>query len=213
MLGSIFAILSAASFALNNATVRRGVVSGTPIQAMAVSVPLGVVCFLPLTLLTRELFRLPQFPTTAVAWMAGLGVLHFVFGRYCNFRANSVAGVNLTAPVVQLQVIVTLVLAVVILREPCSVLQAIGGCLILIGSFITQRQPARVRPATAAGAAPVGTTKPAMPHRNSDPPRRRSTTQPPLMEASQSQAVGCSGNRPCVLYMGDSRAGQNALES
>ena len=50
VLGAIFAILSAASFALNNATVRRGVVSGTPIQAMAVSVPLGVVCFLPMAL-------------------------------------------------------------------------------------------------------------------------------------------------------------------
>jgi drug/metabolite transporter (DMT)-like permease len=64
VLGSILAILSAASFALNNATVRRGVVSGTPIQAMAVSVPLGVACFLPLVFLTGELFRLPQFPKT-----------------------------------------------------------------------------------------------------------------------------------------------------
>src|SRR4051794_10561553 len=110
---------------------------------MAVSVPLGVVCFLPLAFLTGELFRLPQFPQTAVAWMAGLGVLHFVFGRYCNFRANSVAGVNLTAPVVQLQVVVTMVLAVVILHEPCTTLQMIGGVLILAGSLITQRAPAR----------------------------------------------------------------------
>jgi drug/metabolite transporter (DMT)-like permease len=143
VLGSLFAVLSAASFALNNATVRRGVVSGTPIQAMAVSVPLGVVCFLPLAFLTGELFRLPQFPQAAVAWMAGLGVLHFVFGRYCNFRANSVAGVNLTAPVVQLQVVVTMVLAVVVLHEPCTALQMIGGLLILAGSLITQRAPAR----------------------------------------------------------------------
>ena len=59
VLGAIFAILSAASFALNNATVRRGVVSGTPIQAMAVSVPLGVVCFLPLAFLTGELVPAP----------------------------------------------------------------------------------------------------------------------------------------------------------
>ena len=143
MLGSLFAILSAASFALNNATVRRGVVSGTPIQAMAVSVPLGVVCFLPLAFLTGELFRLPQFPKTAVAWMAGLGVLHFVFGRYCNFRANAIAGVNLTAPVVQLQVVVTMVMAVVVLHEPCTALQMLGGALILVGSLITQRAPAR----------------------------------------------------------------------
>ena len=143
MLGAIFAILSAASFALNNATVRRGVVSGTPLQAMAVSVPMGIVCFLPLAFVTGELFRLPQFPRAAVAWMAGLGVLHFVIGRYCNFRASSVAGVNLTAPVVQLQVVVTMVLAVVVLREPCTALQMIGGALILAGSLITQRAPAK----------------------------------------------------------------------
>ena len=143
MLGAIFAILSAASFALNNATVRRGVVSGTPLQAMAINVPLGIVCFLPLAILTGELFRLPQFPKAAVAWMAGLGVLHFVIGRYCNIRANSVAGVNLTAPVVQLQVVVTMVLAVVVLHEPCTALQMIGGALILAGSLITQRAPAK----------------------------------------------------------------------
>ena len=65
--------------------MRRGVVSGTPIQAMAISVPLGMVCFLPLAFLTGELMRAGQFPRAAVGWMAGLGVLHFVIGRYCNF--------------------------------------------------------------------------------------------------------------------------------
>jgi drug/metabolite transporter (DMT)-like permease len=143
VLGAIFAILSAASFALNTAMARRGVVSGTPIQAMAVTVPLGVVCFLPLALLTGELMRLPQFPTLAIAWMAAVGVVHFVIGRYCNFRSNAEAGVNLTAPVVQLQVVVTMIMAVVVLHEPCTVLQMIGGALIIIGSLITQQAPAR----------------------------------------------------------------------
>ena len=157
MLGALFAILSAASFALNNATARRGVVSGTPIQAMAVTVPLGVICFLPLAFLTGELFRLPQFPPAAIGWMACLGVVHFVIGRYCNFRANSVAGVNLTAPVVQLQILVTMVLAVIVLHEPCTALQIIGGLLIVAGSIITQRAPART-------AAPVvDTSNPAVP--------------------------------------------------
>ena len=129
MLGAIFAILSAAAFALNTAMARRGVVSGTPIQAMAVTVPLGVVCFLPLAFLTGELMRLPQFPMTATAWMAAVGVVHFVIGRYCNFRSNALAGVNLTAPVVQLQVVVTMIMAVVVLHEPCTALQMIGGAL------------------------------------------------------------------------------------
>ena len=149
MLGAIFAILSAASFALNNATVRRGVVSGTPMQAMAISVPLGIVCFLPLAFLSGELMRLPQFPKAAAAWMAGFGLLHFVVGRYCNFRASAVAGVNLTAPVVQLQVVVTMVLAVVVLHEPCTALQMIGGALIIAGSLITQRAPVRTAAAKA----------------------------------------------------------------
>jgi drug/metabolite transporter (DMT)-like permease len=153
VLGAIFAVLSAASFALNNAMVRRGVVEGTPLQAMAISVPLGVVCFLPLALVLGELARLPQFPKPAVAWMAGLGVLHFVIGRYCNFRATQVAGINLTAPVVQLQVVITMVLAVIVLHEPCTVLQMIGGVLILIGSLLTQRQSMRPRKASAGEAA------------------------------------------------------------
>jgi drug/metabolite transporter (DMT)-like permease len=143
VLGAIFAILSAASFALNTAMARRGVVSGTPIQAMAVTVPLGVVCFLPLAFLTGELMRLPQFPITATAWMAAVGVVHFVIGRYCNFRSNALAGVNLTAPVVQLQVVVTMIMAVVVLHEPCTALQMIGGALIIAGSVITQQAPAR----------------------------------------------------------------------
>ncbi len=156
MLGAIFAILSAASFALNTAMARRGVISGTPIQAMAVTVPLGVVCFLPLAFLTGELMRLPQFPITATAWMAAVGVVHFVIGRYCNFRSNALAGVNLTAPVVQLQVVVTMIMAVVVLHEPCTALQMIGGALIILGSLITQQAPARTAaPAQAKSDLPL----------------------------------------------------------
>jgi drug/metabolite transporter (DMT)-like permease len=154
MLGAILAILSAVTFAFNNAAVRRGVVTGTPGQAMAITVPIGVACFLLVAIATGEIARLAQFPPAAAAWMAGVGLLHFLLGRYCNYRANQAAGMNLTAPVIQLQVIVTLVLAVVILHEPCTVLQMIGGLLILGGSLITQRQPARSR--LARGASSTG---------------------------------------------------------
>ena len=120
---------------------------------MAISIPMGVACFLPVAFVMGELGRLAQFPAAA-AWMAGVGVLHFVFGRYCNYSANQAAGVNLTAPVIQLQVIVTLVLAVTILHEPCTVLQAIGGVLIVVGSIVTQQQRSWPTPSGLA-AAPV----------------------------------------------------------
>jgi len=41
------------------------------------------------------------FPMAAVTWLACQGVVHFVIGRYCNYKSNQLMGVNLTAPVVQ----------------------------------------------------------------------------------------------------------------
>jgi drug/metabolite transporter (DMT)-like permease len=140
MLGAVFAVLSAATFALNNTAARRGVITGTAVQGMAITVPVGVVCFLPLALLMGAAGQLPQLSSTDAGWMTAVGLLHFVVGRYCNYSASQAAGVNLTAPVIQLQVVVTLVLAVVVLHEPCTVLQVIGGVVMLAGAFITQQQ-------------------------------------------------------------------------
>jgi drug/metabolite transporter (DMT)-like permease len=145
VLGAILALLSAATFAMNNDAARRGVVTGTPRQGMAISIPVGVVCFLPVAIAAGEIGRLTQFPPGAAAWMAGVGIVHFVVGRFFNYSANQAAGVNLAGPVVQLQVIWTLFLAVIILHEPCTVLQMIGAALIVAGSIITQRQPAGSR--------------------------------------------------------------------
>src|SRR5262245_14440592 len=160
MLGAVLAVLSAATFALNNVAARRGVVTGTPIQGMAVTIPLGVVCFLPFAVLSTAVAGLPPFTPQAIAWLAVVGLLHFVGGRYCNYSASQAAGVNLTAPVIQLQVVVTLVLAVVVLHEPCTVLQVIGGVVMLAGAFITQQQwsnGARKSPARPTGSRSLQT--------------------------------------------------------
>jgi len=152
VLGAILSILSAASFALNITAARRGVVTGSPSQGTALTIPIGVACFLPVAIATGEIARLPSFPPASIAWMAAVGLLHFLIGRYSNYRANQAAGVNITGPVVQLQVVVTLVLAVIVLREPCSVLQIIGGVVMLAGAFVTQWR----RPGTSAGAVTGG---------------------------------------------------------
>jgi drug/metabolite transporter (DMT)-like permease len=156
VLGAIFAILSAASFALNNAAARRAVVTGTPTQGMALTVPIGVLCFLLVAALTGELTRLAHFPPSSIAWMTAVGLLHFLFGRYCNYRANQYAGANLTGPVIQLQVVVTLALAVVLLDEPCTALQVMGGIVMLAGSFVTQSQQLRAPTAAPRAAKAKG---------------------------------------------------------
>ena len=54
-----------------------------------------------------------------------------MIGRYCNYKSNQLMGVNLTAPVVQLQVPFAMLMAVVMLHEKFTVLQAIGAALII----------------------------------------------------------------------------------
>jgi drug/metabolite transporter (DMT)-like permease len=91
LLGAVLAVLSAATFALTNATGRRGVISGTPAQGMVISIPVGLVCFVTVALLTGDLQNPGRFSTIALASLSAAGVLHFVVGRYCNFRASQAA--------------------------------------------------------------------------------------------------------------------------
>ena len=67
-----------------------------------------------------ELGQLVMFPTAAFVLLARQGVVHFVVGRYCNYRSNQLMGVNLTARVVQLQVPFAMMLSVMTLHEKFS---------------------------------------------------------------------------------------------
>jgi len=156
VLGALYAALGALTFALNNATLRRGVLTGTVMQAMAVTVPVGAVGFLALAIVAGAIPALLNYPTTAAAWMAGQGVMHFLIGRFFNYRANQLVGVNLSAPVVQLQVVVTMLLAVLTMHEPFTGLQSIGAILMLAGSFATQRRSSKGMSEKAPRQAPLG---------------------------------------------------------
>ena len=92
LLGAVLAILSAATFALTNATGRRGVISGTPAQGMVISMPVGLACFLAFAVLTGAIQYLGRFSATGLALLSSAGVLHFVLGRYSNFRASKLLG-------------------------------------------------------------------------------------------------------------------------
>jgi drug/metabolite transporter (DMT)-like permease len=68
-------------------------------------------------------------------------------------------GVNLTAPVVQLQVPFAMMLAVMTLHEKFTVRQAIGSALMMGGSFITQGNAGKGKKASASlpAATPIPT--------------------------------------------------------
>jgi uncharacterized membrane protein len=63
--------------------------------------------------------------------LALAGVLHFVVGRYGNFRAAQAIGANLSGPVIQLSLGITLILAVLVLKEPMTPLRILGIALLV----------------------------------------------------------------------------------
>jgi uncharacterized membrane protein len=84
LFGGLLAFLSAATFALNAVFVRRGVVTGTVMQALSVTVPIGVLITLILVLVTGNVATVFGFSLEPVLWLAFPGVIHFCWGRYCS---------------------------------------------------------------------------------------------------------------------------------
>jgi drug/metabolite transporter (DMT)-like permease len=158
LLGILYAALGAFTFSLNNVTMRRGVVTGSVLQGMALTVPIGGLSFLAMTIAFGQFDQLVMIPTVAMLWLAAQGVIHFVMGRYCNYRANQLMGVNLAAPVIQLQVPFAMIMAVATMHETFTALQAIGTALMLGGSFTTQSKAAKRKRAAAPLSAAITTT-------------------------------------------------------
>jgi uncharacterized membrane protein len=137
VLGGFFGLLAAATFAFNNAAARRGVLTGSVAQAIAITVPIGVPIFLFVALLTGSLAFLGRFSSSALIYLAAAGVVHFVFGRYCNFRATKAMGANLVGPVQQVSLVLTLGLAIWILGETLTLLRIVGIALVALGPMLT----------------------------------------------------------------------------
>lgn len=162
LLGSVLAVVSAATFALNNATVRRGVLTGTVSQALAITVPLGVPMFFLGALALGSLGDIFGFSPEAVAMLAAAGIIHFVWGRYCNYRATKAIGGNASIPLQQLDFPFKLGLAIVLLGETLTPLRVFGIALIMLGGAIAvpKRQKKAKKEPTAGAMAGTGAADP-----------------------------------------------------
>jgi len=153
MLGAFLAFVSAALFGLNNAVTRRGVLSGTSIQGMAVGVPIGGVVFLLACLAAGSLGDITSFSTLTLLSFAIAGISHFAVGRYCNYRAIAAIGTNLASPIQQWEVLVTLTLALVFLGETLTPISAIAIALLLLGPVLAARRQGEPKLAPAGAKA------------------------------------------------------------
>jgi drug/metabolite transporter (DMT)-like permease len=157
------ALVAAVTFAFNNASVRRGVITGSISQAMAITVPIGLPLFIVAALLTGSLGAVFGFSPQEALALAAAGIVHFVFGRYCNFRATKAIGANLVGPFQQTSLILTLALAVLALGESLTPLRIFGIVLVVLGPMLTMRGDAEPPPATDQAETAVEKVEPGSP--------------------------------------------------
>src|SRR5919106_47637 len=110
MLGGLLSLVSAVCFAYANASVRRGVLTGSVLQAVGISLPVALPIFVIAMLPSGGFEALAGFSGRSWLLLVVAGVIHFAWGRYCNYRATKAIGANLVAPVQQYSLVITLVL-------------------------------------------------------------------------------------------------------
>jgi drug/metabolite transporter (DMT)-like permease len=143
---------------------RRGVLTGSVGQALAIGVPIGMPMFFLFAFAGGGLGAITGFPRDAVLIMVATGVLHFICGRYCNYRSVKAMGANLSGPVVQLSLVVSLFLAITALQEGLTPLRVVGIALVILGPALMHRSDAapagRIDPGAAAGGRSVAAGPP-----------------------------------------------------
>ncbi len=158
MIGVLITLLSATTFGINHAMIRRGVISGTATQAVAISMPVGLAFFTVVTLLVGQLGVIAQFSPFALFMLAAAGIVHFVFGRYCAYRAIAAIGVNLAMPVTQWSMLVSLALALNFLDEKLDAVTLAGIALIILGPALLAARHSRRRTVPAVITTATTTT-------------------------------------------------------
>jgi len=197
LLGGLLALLAAFTFAVNNATARRGVLHASVSQAMAITVPMGVPIFLLVAWPMGALPLLGSFSPRAIAYLSAAGIAHFVWGRYCNYRATKAMGTNLVAPVQQWSLLFTLGAAVLFLGEKVTPLRLVGIALVLLGPMLTYSGEGSIRGLFRGKAAAP------------PPPARTNAWRPNLVEGYIFALLSSTGYgaSPILVSLGLERRG------
>jgi drug/metabolite transporter (DMT)-like permease len=139
LLGTLLSFAAAAFFGLNATTVRRGVLTGSVLQGITVSLGLGLPIFIIASIFAGSFSKIFAFSTEGYFLLITGGAIHFAFARYCNYRAMKAMGGLMVRPFQQSSVIVSLVLAMFLLGETLTPLRLFGIILVLLGPLIMIR--------------------------------------------------------------------------
>jgi drug/metabolite transporter (DMT)-like permease len=151
MIGTLLGLGSAVGFAANSIITRRGVLRVSSNYIAITSILTGALFFLLLLALTGHLFSLSQIPWKALVFWVFSGIVHFALGRTWAYRSIQFIGSNRSNVVTSLNPVVTIILALVILREEVNALMALGILFSIAGPLVVLlKEETAANPASGA---------------------------------------------------------------
>jgi len=137
MSGSLLALFSAFCFAASMICTRRGVLRiKDPTLGGYISVFVAPPLFLLTAIAFSDLHSIATFTWQGYALLALAGIIHFVLGRSSNYWSLQYLGANMTAIVVAMSPIYTILMGIFILGEQMTGNTALGCALIMIGPAV-----------------------------------------------------------------------------
>jgi drug/metabolite transporter (DMT)-like permease len=156
MIGTLLGLGSAVGFAANSIITRRGVLRVSSNYIAVTSILTGAVLFFLLLALTGHLLSLLEIPWKALVFWVLSGVIHFALGRTWAYRSIQCIGSNRSNVVTSLNPVVTIVLAMVVLREEVNTLMTLGIFLSIAGPLVVLLKEETLKAANLVSGAIQG---------------------------------------------------------
>ena len=115
---------------------RRGMMRASASFGLYVTVILGVPLFAVAALATGQIFDAGESTSNGYVRLAGAGILHFLVGRYCGFRAVAAIGANRNQPLLTTSILYSVILAIIVLDESITWAMFVGMALVVVGPML-----------------------------------------------------------------------------
>ena len=115
---------------------RRGMMRASASFGLYVTVILGVPLFAVAALATGQIFDADEITSNGYVLLAGAGILHFLVGRYCGFRAVAAIGANRNQPLLTTSILYSVILAIIVLDESITWAMFGGMALVVVGPML-----------------------------------------------------------------------------
>lgn len=140
----LFAILTAALFALSQVIIRRATYgAGESFTALAMSLLIGTPIFIILLTITGEWPDFISFTWQQYMLLAAAGLVHLIIARYLFFNSTRIIGANPTVAITRTSIVFSVIFGIVFLGEAVTVLQGFAALIIMVGAILTNTEITR----------------------------------------------------------------------